>query len=145
MQLTGKSLFVLSILASAASAADVWTNRYGRVFSANLLSVSDAGAVFVFAEDGATNSLPFSKLSRESAKRACDRFEFAPIPPRLAATYERASSDLKRIADLKEDGVLSSEKATSRVEAVLSAFKEVCREKGFDRETAVRLSNRLNR
>jgi len=139
-----KRVVLISVLlASAALAAEVWTNRSGRAFSAKLLSVSDSGAVFVFDEDGATNVLSFAKLSPESARRACDRFGFAPLPPRIAATYKRALADLKRIGDLKEDGLLSPEKAKERIDAVCKAFTGICRKKGLEGASCTRLETRL--
>ena len=139
-----RALFVACLLAAAVAAADLWTNRVGRVFSARLVAVDDAGATFVFPEDGATNTLPLAKLSKGSGRRACDLFDFAPVPPRLAATFNRAVSDLKRIRDLQEDGVLTAEKAIRRRDAVIKAFSDICRERGMESVTVERLVRRLD-
>lgn len=136
-------VFISVLLASAAIAAEVWTNRAGMAFSAKLLSVDEAGARFVFADDGATNVLSLAKLSPESARMACEQVDFVPIPPRLAATYNRAVSDLKRISELREDGLLSAEKAEARIDAVCSAFGDVCRKKGENPVAVQRLKDRL--
>ena len=139
-----RALFVACLLSAAVAAADMWTNRAGRVFSARLVAVDDADATFVFPEDGATNTLPFAKLSKGSRRRACDRFDFAPVPPRLAATFNRAVSDLKRIRDLQEDGVLTAEKAIRRRDAVIRVFSDICRERGVEPVTIERLLRRLD-
>ena len=136
-------LFILCLVSTAFLGAETWTNRSGRVFSARLIAVSDNGAAFVFPEDGATNVLALSKLSKGSAQRVCDRFDFAPLPPRLAATFNRAVSDLKRIRDLQEDGVLTAEKAAERRAAVIKAFSDICRAKGIASEIIDRLVIRL--
>ena len=138
-----RALFAACLLSAAVAAADMWTNRAGRVFSARLVAVDDAGATFVFPEDGATNTLPLAKLSKGSRRRACDLFDFAPVPPRLAATFNRAVSDLKRIRDLQEDGVLAAEKAAQRRASVIKVFSDICREKGMYPEIIDRLVIRL--
>ena len=139
-----RALFVACLLSAAVAAADMWTNRAGRVFSARLVAVDDADATFVFPEDGATNTLPLAKLSKGSRRRACDLFDFAPVPPRLAATFNRAVSDLKRIRDLQEDGVLTAEKAIQRRDAVIKVFSDICRERGVEPGTVERLVRRLD-
>lgn len=137
-------LFTICLVSAAFLGAETWTNRSGRVFSARLIAVSDNGAVFVFPEDGATNVLALSKLSKGSAQSVCDRFDFAPLPPRLAATFNRAVSDFRRIKDMQEDGLLTAEKAAERRAAVIKAFSDICREKGTDSETVDRLVSRLH-
>ena len=84
-------LFTICLVSAAFLGAETWTNRSGRVFSARLIAVGDGGATFVFPEDGATNTISLAKLSKGSAQRACDLFGFAPVPPRLAATFNRAA------------------------------------------------------
>ena len=133
----------LAISCSAAFAADVWTNRAGRVFSARLISVDDISARFVFPEDGATNALQLSKLHPDSAKEACRRFGFVPLPPRFAAMFNKAREDLARIENLVEDGLLTSAQARERKNAVLKAFAGFCREKGCSAETVAGLAERL--
>jgi hypothetical protein len=137
-------LFTICLVSAAFLGAETWTNRSGRVFSARLIAVSDNGAAFVFTEDGATNVLALSKLSKGSAQRVCDRFDFAPLPPRLAATFNRAVSDLKRIRDLQEDGVLTAEKAMRRRDAVIKVFSDIGRERGIESGTVERLVRRLD-
>jgi hypothetical protein len=138
-------LIAVCLVSAVVATADTWTNRLGRTFSAKLIGVDDKGATFVFAEDGATNILPLVKLSKDSALRACDLFGFAPVPPRLAATFNRATSDLKRITDLQEDGVLTAEKAAHRRTSVIKAFSDICREKGIASDMIERLARRLSR
>ena len=139
-----RALFVACLLSAAVAAADMWTNRAGRVFSARLVAVDDAGATFVFPEDGATNTLPLAKLSKDSRRRACDLFDFAPVPPRLAATFNRAVSDFRRIKDMQEDGLLTAEKAAERRAAVIRVFSDICRERGVEPVTIERLLRRLD-
>lgn len=136
-------LFTICLVSAAFLGAETWTNRSGRVFSARLIAVSDNGAVFVFPEDGATNVLALSKLSKGSAQSVCDRFDFAPLPPRLAATFNRAVSDFRRIKDMQEDGLLTAEKAAERRAAVIKAFSDICRAKGIASEIINRLVIRL--
>jgi hypothetical protein len=137
-------LFTICLVSAAFLGAETWTNRSGRVFSARLIAVSDNGAVFVFPEDGATNVLALSKLSKGSAQSVCDRFDFAPLPPRLAATFNRAVSDFRRIKDMQEDGLLTAEKAAERRAAVIRVFSDICRERGVEPVTIERLLRRLD-
>ena len=137
--------FIVCLVSAAFLGAETWTNRSGRVFSARLIAVDDTGATFVFPEDGATNTISLAKLSKGSAQRACDLFGFAPVPPRLAATFNRAALDLKRIKDLQEDGVLTAEKAAHRRTSVIKAFSDICREKGIASDMIERLARRLSR
>ena len=136
-------LFTICLVSAAFLGAETWTNRSGRVFSARLIVVDDTGATFVFPEDGATNTISLAKLSKGSAQRACDLFGFAPVPPRLAATFNRAALDLKRIKDLQEDAVLTAEKVAQRRASVVKAFSDICREKGMYPEIIDRLVIRL--
>jgi hypothetical protein len=136
-------LFTICLVSAAFLGAETWTNRSGRVFSARLIAVGDGGATFVFPEDGATNTISLAKLSKGSAQRACDLFGFAPVPPRLAATFNRAALDLKRIKDLQEDAVLTAEKAAQRRASVIKVFSDICREKGMYPEIIDRLVIRL--
>jgi hypothetical protein len=136
-------LFTICLVSAAFLGAETWTNRSGRVFSARLIAVDDTGATFVFPEDGATNTISLAKLSKGSAQRACDLFGFAPVPPRLAVTFNRAALDLKRIKDLQEDAVLTAEKAAQRRASVIKAFSDICRGKGIDSEMIDRLVMRF--
>jgi hypothetical protein len=135
--------FIVCLVSVTGIGAETWTNRSGRVFSARLIAVGDGGATFVFPEDGVTNVLALSKLSKDSAQRACHLFDFVPVPPRLAATFNRAASDLKRIKDQQEDAVLTAEKAAQRRVSVIKAFSDICREKGIDSEMIDRLVMRF--
>lgn len=137
-------LFTICLVSAAFLGAETWTNRSGRVFSARLIAVGDGGATFVFPEDGATNTISLAKLSKGSAQRACDLFGFAPVPPRLAATFNRAVSDFRRIKDMQEDGLLTAEKAAERRAAVVKAFSDICRAKGIASEIIDRLVSRLH-
>jgi hypothetical protein len=136
-------LIAVCLVSAVVATADIWTNRLGRTFSAKLIGVDDTGATFVFPEDGATNTISLAKLSKGSAQRACDLFGFAPVPPRLAATFNRAALDLKRIKDLQEDAVLTAEKAAQRRASVIKVFSDICREKGMYPEIIDRLVIRL--
>lgn len=143
MQLIKTFIIVFCFCSTAAAASDIWTNYVGRVFSARLIGVNERGATFIFHEDGATNTIRLAKLSEASAERACDMFDFVPVPPRLVATYNRAKADLRRISDLQDDGVLSAEKAKERRLSVKKTFLDVCLEKGFKREIVERLVKQL--
>ena len=109
----------------------VFTNAVGVAFTATLLSAGDAGATFVFPEDGATNTLAFSQLSRESAARVCEATGYVPVPPALAATHSLAKGNLARLAAMLEDGRIDANAAQVKRRAVLAAFERVCREKGL--------------
>lgn len=121
----------------------VWTNVVGAAFSAALLSVSDSGATFVYADTGKTNRVNWSELSPATAARIQSEREFAPVPPALAATWARAQAELQRADDLLADGNMSPELHARRRAAVLRAFGKVCRAKGLPEETARRLDLRL--
>ena len=121
----------------------VWTNVVGAAFSAALLSVSDTGATFVYADTGRTNRVNWAELSPATVARIQSEREFAPVPPALAATWVRAQAELQRADDLLADGNLSSEQHARRRAAVLRAFGKVCRAKGLSEETARRLGQRL--
>ena len=98
---------------------------------------------FVIPEDGATNALQLSKLHPDSAKEACRRLGFVPLPPRFAAMFNKAREDFARIENLVEDGLLTPTQARERKNAVLKAFAGFCREKGCPAETAAGLAQRL--
>lgn len=112
----------------------VVTNYLGAVFTATLLSVSERGATFVFPEDGATNTLAFSKLSSESSEAVCRAKGFIRVPPEISATFDRVKSDLKRVDDLLADKRLSVDKAAERRERVLTTFRGICSQKGISCE-----------
>ena len=126
------------------SSAEVWTNRLGRAFCAKVLRVSDAGVTFLFEEDKGTNTLEFSKLHSSSFRRICKEYNFAPIPPRMVATYNRAAADLKRLSEQYEDGLLKKDDALKRRSVCIRVFGEICSEKGVDAEIVLLLKNRLN-
>lgn len=121
----------------------VWTNVVGAAFSAALLSVSDTGATFVFADSGKTNRMNWAELSPATVARIQSERDFAPVPPALAATWARAQAELRRADDLLADGNLAPELHARRRAAVLRAFGKVCRAKGLPEETARRLGQRL--
>lgn len=121
----------------------VWTNVVGAAFSAALLSVSDTGATFVFADTGRTNAVNWRELSPATAARIQSERDFAPVPPALAATWARAQAELRRADDLLADGNLTADLHARRRAAVLRAFGKVCRAKGLPEETARRLDRRL--
>jgi len=92
----------------------VFTNAVGVAFTATLLSVGDGGAVFVFPEDGATNTLALSQLSEASARRVCGIAGYKPIPHAVAARRAQAERELKRIDALLADGRIDAETAEIR-------------------------------
>lgn len=108
----------------------VVTNALGVAFTATLLSVGDAGAVFVFPEDGATNTLAFSQLSEESARRVCEAAGFVRIPPSVASAFSFAQNSLRRIDALVADGRMDAGAARRRKSRIIRAFECTCREKG---------------
>ena len=112
----------------------VVTNALGAAFAATLLSVGDAGATFVFPEDGATNTLALSQLSKESAAHVCKAAGYVPVPPAVAATYSLAKGNLVRIDALAADGRIDAAAARERKARVLRAFERTCREKGIPDE-----------
>ena len=109
----------------------IWTNAVGAVFTATLLSVGDGGATFRFAEDGAVETLPLAKLSPASAKMACDKAGYVPVPPALAAAFAQARRDLARIDGMLADGRISSEEAARRRAAIRDALYAAAREKSI--------------
>ena len=121
----------------------VWTNALGVAFTATLLSVGDGGAVFVFPEDCATNTLALSMLSRESALRACRTTGFTPIPHRLAATFAQARNDLIKLDSMLAGGRIDADAAARRRTAIANAFRRVCAEKGIPERDAERILFRL--
>ena len=92
----------------------VFTNAVGVAFTATLLSVGDAGAVFVFPEDGATNTLALTQLSEASARRVCEIAGDNKIPRAVAARRTKAERELKRIDALLADGRIDAETAELR-------------------------------
>ena len=123
----------------------VVTNAVGAVFAATLLSVGDAGATFVFPEDGATNTLALSQLSKESARRVCEAAGYVPVPPALAATFDMAKRDLARIEALLADDRMDADAARTKRARVFETFRRVCREKGLGESDAERLRRALLR
>ena len=92
----------------------VVTNALGVAFTATLLSVGDAGATFVFPEDGATNTLALSQLSPASATRVCEIAGYKPVPRAVAARRAKAERELKRIDALLAEGRIDAETAERR-------------------------------
>ncbi len=121
----------------------VVTNALGVAFTATLLSVGDSGAVFVFPEDGATNTIALSQLSKESAERVSAAAGYVPVPPALAATYSMARDSLARVAALAADGRLDAAAASERRSRILAAFERACREKGVSPGHTGRLKAKL--
>jgi len=121
----------------------VVTNALGVAFTATLLSVGDAGATFVFPEDGATNTIALSQLSKASAARVCDAVGYVAVPPALAATYSLAKNNLLRINTFAADGRMDMAAAQERKARVLRAFERICREKGFSPEEISKLKSSL--
>lgn len=101
----------------------ILTNSVGVAFAATLLSVSDAGAVLVFSEDGATNTFAFSQLSEESAKLVCEATGYERIPPALAATYALAKRELARTDALLAEGRIDAETAELRRRRIREALE----------------------
>lgn len=109
----------------------VVTNALGVAFTATLLSVGDAGAVFVFPEDGATNTLAFSQLSEESARQVCEAVGYVRIPPSVASAFSFAQNNLRRINALAADGRIDADAAYLRKSRVIRIFDRTCQEKGI--------------
>ena len=140
--------FVIGIILALTlsnARAEVWTNHLGRAFSATLLAVNDEGATFVFAVDGATNTLPLAELAPASVRRACVQMDFAPIPPALAATFAQARRDLRRLRDLLADGRLTEEAVQTRRLGIRAAFIQRYRENGLPESDLPALLRRLER
>ena len=121
----------------------VWTNAVGVAFTATLLAAGDGGATFVFSEDGATNILPWAKLSTESARCACRLAGFQPVPPVVASLYKKAKASCDRLAGLLADERITPEDAALRRKRILEAFGTHCREKGLPEEDVQGLIRRL--
>ena len=121
----------------------VVTNALGVAFTATLLSVGDSGATFVFPEDGATNTIAFSQLSKESAKSVCNAAGYVHIPPVIAATYALAKNDLARIDVLATDGRIAADVAKERKARVIRTFERISREKGISDEDIGKLKSSL--
>ena len=117
----------------------VWTNAVGAVFTAALLSAGDRGAVFVFPEDGATNTIALSQLSPESARRVCEETGYIPLPPSLVPSLNMSRTELRRLDALVADGRLDAGRAAARRRRVFELFSRSCREKGLSGEAAARL------
>lgn len=121
----------------------VVTNVLGVAFTATLLSASDAGAAFVFPEDGATNVLAWSRLSPASRDAVCAAADFEPLPPELAATVRQAKDELARLADLEADGRLTPEAAAVQRRRLPAVFRKACGRRGIPPARTERLLKRL--
>lgn len=105
----------------------VLTNALGVAFSATLLSVSDAGAVLVFPEDGATNTLAFSQLSEETVKRVCEEAGYVRLPHAIAAAENKARRELAKIDALLAAGRIDDETAAIRRRRIREALEQAAR------------------
>jgi len=119
------------------------TNAVGAVFTAALLSASDAGVTFVFSEDGATNVLAWSALSPASREAVCRATDFEPLPPELAATFEQARRELRKLAALQSDGRLDSATAEKRRQSLRHLLLHKCRSQELPDDIAERLLKKL--
>jgi len=122
----------------------VVTNALGIAFTATVLSVTDAGVTFVFPEDGATNRLAWSKLAPASQMAICEETQFAPVPPALAATFQMAQRELRRIRALSSGERLEPDVAARRRQTVREVFEAACQEQAIPKETTRLLVRRLN-
>lgn len=120
----------------------VVTNALGVAFTATLLSAGDAGATFVFPEDGATNTIAFAKLSEGSVRSVCVETGFVIVPAAVRPAYDLAKSNLTSIDAQLSDGKLTAEAAQARKLRVREAFRRVCREKGVDANEADKIFDR---
>ncbi len=120
----------------------VFTNAIGVAFTATLLSAGDAGATFVFPEDGATNTLAFSKLSAGTVRSVCAQTGFVIVPPAVRPAYDFAKANLTSIEAQLSDGRIGAEAAEERRKRVREAFRRVCRGKGLDEREADRILDR---
>ena len=121
----------------------VVTNALGAAFTATLLSVGDAGATFVFPEDGATNTLAFAKLSEATVRSVCAATGFVIVPAAVRPAYDLAKCNLASIDAQLSDGKLAADEAQSRRRRVREAFRRVCREKGVGEKEADRIFDRV--
>lgn len=121
----------------------VFTNALGVAFTATLLSAGDAGATFVFPEDGATNTLAFSKLSSDTVRSVCAQTGYVVVPPSARPAYDLAKANLTSIAAQLGDGRIGADAAEARRRRVREAFGRVCREKGIPDVEAARLTAAL--
>lgn len=121
----------------------ILTNYLGVVFTAMALSANDSAVVFVHPEDGATNTLAWTRLSEPSQAAVSRQLSFAPVPPVLAATFRMAVRELRRIDALAEDGRLEPVAASTRRAAVFRAFERKCRGHGVSSERLLLLRRRL--
>jgi len=117
----------------------VFTNAVGVAFTATLLSVGDAGATFVFPEDGATNTIAFANLSPATVRSVCERAGFVPVPPSVRPAYDLARRSLATADAQLADGRIDAPSAAARRRRVREAFLRVCREKGVPDDDARRI------
>jgi len=120
----------------------VFTNALGVAFTATLLSAGDAGATFVFPEDGATNTLAFAKLSEATVRSVCAETGFVIVPAAVRPAYDFARTNLTSIDAQLSDGKLSADAAQARRLRVREAFRRVCRENGVGEKEADRIFDR---
>lgn len=143
---------LFAVAATTAASADdagrdagfgAWTNASGRVFAARLVALDDRAATFVFAEDGATNTLALADLAPACRERAREAFDLPEIPPALAATWRLTLRTLRQTDALAADGRLKPELAAARRANVMAAFRKACRERGLTANRIAALIRRL--
>lgn len=118
------------------------TNALGVAFTAVLLSASDVGASFVFPEDGATNTLVWTRLSEDSRNAVVALTGFEPVPPALTAVFAQAKRDRQRIDAMVAEKTIDASDAVECKLRLRAAFLKACRKKGIDDERAKRLAER---
>lgn len=104
----------------------VVTNTVGVVFTAALLSVSDAGPTFIFPDNGTTNAFVWTQLSPASRKAVCSATRFTPVPPELTGVFKMAKAEQRRLAALESDGRLALDEVAKRRGRLVIAFRRAC-------------------
>lgn len=122
----------------------VVTNIVGVAFAATLLAASDSGATFVFSEDGATNTLAWSKLSPDSRAAICAASDFEPVPPELVATFNLAQKELRRLSALEADQRITAHEANLRRSRLRDVFARKCAKTGLNEMRIARILKRLS-
>ena len=121
----------------------VFTNALGVAFTATLLSAGDAGAVLVFPEDGASNTIAFSQLSADTVRSVCAETGFVLVPGVVRPAYDLAKANLTSIEAQLSDGRIDAKAAEERRRRVFDAFVRVCGEKGVGKADAESLRRSL--
>lgn len=96
----------------------VVTNALGIAFTAAVLSASDAGVTFVFPEDGATNTIAWTKLSPASQRTIAAETGYERLSPAQQRAQAKARTELERTAIMEREGQIDAETAARRRAAI---------------------------